>query len=158
MQSWDYSCSLDLNECCSDFCTEQKGLTSTQSLFTKLVIPSIHLCLCVRSGLDQYQPRGPDLRRMLFGPPQLRPSHLHSQAPEAQRMASRTTAGKADKRRARESWNERKLSTWRGSEYYSWVKKSLKSDLFTSVFLKKKLAVFSVNVLCQPFFKYIFYT
>lgn len=51
--------------------------------------------LSARPGLDQHQPRGPDLWWMLLCPPQLRPPYLHSQALKAQRMASSTTAGKA---------------------------------------------------------------
>ena len=70
----------------------------THSMFLTL----LSFCVPVRPGLDQYQPRGPDLWWMLLSPPQLGPPHLHSQAPEAQRMAPSTTAGKAGKWRVKE--------------------------------------------------------
>ena len=53
------------------------------------------VCVCgaLRSGLDQYQPRGSDLWWVLLGPPQPGQTHLHRQTPAAQRLAPRPSPG-----------------------------------------------------------------
>lgn len=57
------------------------------------VMPPWFFSSCARPRLDQHQPRGPDLWWVLFGPPELRATHLHRQAPETQRVAPCAAAG-----------------------------------------------------------------